>query len=271
MVLEKLLLAGWDMDNRAVPGTKRRLSAGDGSSGPPGPQGTQLSSYASSGMQEGSAPTRPPALLATPSRAPPYGWAPDPAVLDPRGVTALLVAAAGHERHACVSWLLASGARRDAADGRGATPLMVAAAAGQWDAFGVLLPLDQEGRVDGSHGELAVADSMGRSLLHAAAFGGCRRILRLLLDAGIDPAAAPTSEDGRSCLHHAAAGAGGRASFGLLLDAGCCPDLADAGGSLPWHLAAEKVPGFLASVDACMQHMHCWLRSRVPWFLVMPL
>ncbi|KIZ07300.1 hypothetical protein MNEG_0644, partial [Monoraphidium neglectum] len=144
------------------------------------------------------------------------------------------------EQHACVSWLLSSGARRDAVDGRGAGPLMIAAAAGRWDAFGVLLPLDDEGRLDAGRPELHATDSTGRSLLHAAAYGGSRRMLQLLADAAFDPAAVLPSNDGRTCLHYAAAGAGSRGACELLLAAGCRADQPDSFGLLPWHLAAQQ-------------------------------
>lgn len=245
MVLEKLLLAGWDVDHRALPGAQGRLAAAGGQTGPAGFPST------SSAAQAVPPKALPPLLLANSLQRAAGWWAPDVDVLDlGGGTTALLVAAAGCEQHgACVSWLLASGARRDATDGRGATPLSVAAAAGNWDAFGLLLPVDKEGRMDGSHSDLAIADSQGRSLLHAAAFGGSHRIVQLLLDAGLDPTATAPGEYGRTCLHHAAAGSGDRQVCELLIRAGCKPHAADAAGSLPWHLAAQKV-GDRSDLDA---------------------
>jgi ankyrin repeat protein len=257
MVLEKLLLAGWDLDHAALPSSGKqrapsgKYSGGGGSSGG-GAAPTQPGAR-SAGIQ-------PPVLVTPEAPSLPRGWGPDPLVLQPHGATALLLAAAGDGRDACLSWLLASGARRGAIDGRGAPALMVAAAAGQWDAFGVLLspveddeagegerrPRQQEGK--GSEGpaaapprpELRAVDSTGRSLLHAAAYGGCRRTLRYLVDAGLDPAVAAPDSSGRSCLHHLALGAGGRAAGELLLGAGCAADARDAAGSLPWHLAAHN-------------------------------
>lgn len=253
MVLEKLLLAGWDIDRRALPSTNRCAPEVDSTKPPPSGTALPTATSCSSTCKEAAHASQPPALVAGARRPLPPGWATDPAVLEPQGATALLLAAAAGERHACVSWLLASGARRDAVDGRGATALMVAAAAGQWDSFGVLLPLNDEGKVDPDCPELWAKDATGRTLLHVASYGGCCRVLQLLVDSGLDPASAAPSSDGRMCMHHLAAGSGSRAAAELLLAAGCSADKADAAGSLPWHLAAEQasVPCF----PACLLHV----------------
>lgn len=227
---------GWDINSAAKAGRpKRRATAAACRRAPAAPAGTASGSGGERSPQ--------PALLVEPPPAPlPRSWAPDPAVLALAGATPLLLAAAAGA-DACVAWLLENGADALLADGCGASPYAVAAAAGQLGAFRALLPAIEAGAIDGSAASLSAVDAAGRSLLHAAAFGGDDALLRLLIEtAGLNPAAAaPSSADGRGCLHHCAAGAGSCHVAQRLLAAGCSAEARDAAGALPYHLAAEKV------------------------------
>ncbi len=127
------------------------------------------------------------------------------------------------EDEAVVEALLDAGARADAADGQGQTPLHIAASRGHRGLLTVLL----------SHGARAdAADEWGVTPLHRA---GDAAVAEILLDRG----AAGDAEDreGRTPLH-AAVAAGHDDVVDLLLSRKANVKAVDADGRTPLHLAA---------------------------------
>lgn len=82
-------------------------------------------------------------------------------------------------------------------------------------------------------------DSLGRTVLHQAAFQNCEWTIRLLLNRGADP----ISKDsfGQTPLHMACAPFCDVAedAFEILLEAGSDPDSKDGNGETPLHMAAR--------------------------------
>ncbi|KAJ5607629.1 hypothetical protein N7537_004248 [Penicillium hordei] len=82
-------------------------------------------------------------------------------------------------------------------------------------------------------------DSLGRTVLHQAAFQNCERTIRLLLNRGADPMSRDSF--GQTPLHMACAPFCDVAedAFEILLEAGSDPDSKDSNGETPLHMAAR--------------------------------
>ena len=146
---------------------------------------------------------------------------------DSHGVTPLFTATEhGHE--ACVSLLLAAGAKVDAADSHGVTPLFKATQIGREACVTLLL---QAGA------NVNAEDHRGQGPLHYAARYGSEASVALLLKAGADVTAA--DKDGWTPLHSAVEG-GGEACATMLIAAGADVNAAASRGTTPLHCAARS-------------------------------